>query len=532
MGTLDYLFISNKNPDDCAEYQLVESCDVVNSKLKNVYIYYERIDFSDIYDSIVARGTLESKHCGSLFKKKPLSALKILLRKESFHSFTELFLHKFGSVENIFKYLNKDTVDRDAFLQHRKFSEETLERQTSTMNENRNNDDLQKDLDQNTNQNNDGLSENLTENDIGQDADDLEKDSDQNTDENANDLVEKDTIQDADDLDDDSNQNTDENADDLVEKDTSQDDVLKEKNVDQNSNLVGKNTGQGANDLGKDLEQNTDENADDLEKDLDPCIDQSAENLSEDLMKKSTDQTHVDSDQNTKKEELIKSTFSDTENPNISNLSDNDIDLISTKLIGKMQELIIKNDLKRFTDTQEEFEETVKTIVELTCSNMSQKLAEIIQQTVSNVFNQDIAHEEVDQDVIIQSLNETLKNYFIDDHSNMYFEKLLDTVVGTKETCKNFSEKTNEGIEELNKLFTSELNVNADKLENLDNKVSQIIDQLSELDKYSETNTALGLKFEENLSVIKESLNDIFKTISQLQNQFSDAFFSDDEEDI
>ena len=90
---------------------VVEDCADFSQDLAGVYVYFENEDKFNIMDKIVALGTIEATHCSQLFEQAPVEAYKILLKRSGWNSFTEYFISKFGSINEIFVYLNKGNTD-------------------------------------------------------------------------------------------------------------------------------------------------------------------------------------------------------------------------------------------------------------------------------------------------------------------------------------------------------------------------------------------------------------------------------------
>lgn len=90
---------------------VVEDCADFSQDLAGVYVYFENEDKFNIMDKIVALGTIEAIHCSQLFEQAPVEAYKILLKRSGWNSFTEYFINKFGSINEIFAYLNKGNTD-------------------------------------------------------------------------------------------------------------------------------------------------------------------------------------------------------------------------------------------------------------------------------------------------------------------------------------------------------------------------------------------------------------------------------------
>ena len=106
---LEYLQITNKQLE--IPITVVEDCADFSQDLAGVYVYFENEDKFNIMDKIVALGTIEATHCSQLFEQAPVEAYKILLKGSGWNSFTEYFINKFGSINEIFVYLNKGNTD-------------------------------------------------------------------------------------------------------------------------------------------------------------------------------------------------------------------------------------------------------------------------------------------------------------------------------------------------------------------------------------------------------------------------------------
>lgn len=106
---LEYLQIANKQLE--IPITVVEDCADFSQDLAEVYVYFENEDKFNIMDKIVALGTIEATHCSQLFEQAPVEAYKILLKRSGWNSFTEYFINKFGSINEIFAYLNKGNTD-------------------------------------------------------------------------------------------------------------------------------------------------------------------------------------------------------------------------------------------------------------------------------------------------------------------------------------------------------------------------------------------------------------------------------------
>lgn len=106
---LEYLQIANKQLE--IPITVVEDCADFSQDLAGVYVYFENEDKFNIMDKIVALGTIEATHCSQLFEQAPVEAYKILLKRSGWNSFAEYFINKFGSINEIFVYLNKGNTD-------------------------------------------------------------------------------------------------------------------------------------------------------------------------------------------------------------------------------------------------------------------------------------------------------------------------------------------------------------------------------------------------------------------------------------
>lgn len=131
---LEYLQITNKQLE--IPITVVEDCADFSQDLAGVYVYFENEDKFNIMDKIVALGTIEATHCSQLFGQAPVEAYKILLKRSGWNSFTEYFINKFGSINEIFVYLNKGNTDALAQEQQDFFTdaqEEDLTEEDSTI---------------------------------------------------------------------------------------------------------------------------------------------------------------------------------------------------------------------------------------------------------------------------------------------------------------------------------------------------------------------------------------------------------------
>ena len=131
---LEYLQITNKQLE--IPITVVEDCADFSQDLAGVYVYFENEDKFNIMDKIVALGTIEATHCSQLFEQAPVEAYKILLKRSGWNSFTEYFINKFGSINEIFVYLNKGNTDALAQEQQNFFTdaqEEDLTEEDTTV---------------------------------------------------------------------------------------------------------------------------------------------------------------------------------------------------------------------------------------------------------------------------------------------------------------------------------------------------------------------------------------------------------------
>lgn len=131
---LEYLQIANKQLE--IPITVVEDCADFSQDLAGVYVYFENEDKFNIMDKIVALGTIEATHCSQLFEQAPVEAYKILLKRSGWNSFTEYFINKFGSINEIFAYLNKGNTDALAHEQQDFFTgaqEEDLTEEDTTV---------------------------------------------------------------------------------------------------------------------------------------------------------------------------------------------------------------------------------------------------------------------------------------------------------------------------------------------------------------------------------------------------------------
>lgn len=507
LDTLDYLFISNKNPEDFPDYQLVESCTELDPRLNGVFVFYEKADSLDMYDSIVSEGTLNSMHCGLLFKRKPLSALNILLRKEDFYYFTELFVEKYGSIEGIFQYLNKDELDKRAMLENERFSKkpdvgdsgEPLAKENEA-------------LDGESLVNVGAADESLAKEDEVQE-DDLRETPEQSLviegEGNQHNLsVSQKEMQDLDESTavKDSNETSEQSTEELKPQTAEQSTEELEQSTERQS------TEESPEQSTENLEQSTKEQSTEV-------LEQPTEEQSTEDLEHPTEETPEQSS---------------SENPTNKALEDKAIDLIALRLFGNLKELIVEHDLKQYSETQKDFEDTVQTIVEMVYSNVSNNLGDIVKKSVEDVYSRlreeaGPEHEDLDEEKLKSILQDILKVYFTDNYSNNYLEKLLDCVLDIQESCKLYNEKLSEDLGTLRKNIEPKLNNVADKLEGLDRRFDDFDSKTSVLQKGVDTETDIVLRSAEYLLKIREELNDISALVEKLQTQFSDAFAVEDD---
>ena len=119
---LKYLQIANKPIE--FPITIVEKCKDFSKELSGVYVYFDNEDIENIKDAIIALGTLEAHHCAQLFTQIPEEAYKMILMRSGWSSFTDYFINQYGSVSNIFVYLNKGKTDQLVKEQQSIFSDD------------------------------------------------------------------------------------------------------------------------------------------------------------------------------------------------------------------------------------------------------------------------------------------------------------------------------------------------------------------------------------------------------------------------
>ena len=119
---LKYLQIANKPIE--FPITIVEKCKDFSKELSGVYVYFDNEDIENIKDAIIALGTLEAHHCAQLFTQIPEEAYKMILMRSGWSSFTDYFIDQYGSVSNIFVYLNKGKTDQLVKEQQSIFSDD------------------------------------------------------------------------------------------------------------------------------------------------------------------------------------------------------------------------------------------------------------------------------------------------------------------------------------------------------------------------------------------------------------------------
>ena len=119
---LKYLQIANKPIE--FPITIVEKCKDFSKELSGVYVYFDNEDIENIKDAIIALGTLEAHHCAQLFTQIPEEAYKMILMHSGWSSFTDYFIDQYGSVSNIFVYLNKGKTDQLVKEQQSIFSDD------------------------------------------------------------------------------------------------------------------------------------------------------------------------------------------------------------------------------------------------------------------------------------------------------------------------------------------------------------------------------------------------------------------------
>ena len=119
---LKYLQIANKPIE--FPITIVEKCKDFSKELSGVYVYFDNEDIENIKDAIIALGTLEAHHCAQLFTQIPEETYKMILMRSGWSSFTDYFINQYGSVSNIFVYLNKGKTDQLVKEQQSIFSDD------------------------------------------------------------------------------------------------------------------------------------------------------------------------------------------------------------------------------------------------------------------------------------------------------------------------------------------------------------------------------------------------------------------------
>ena len=119
---LKYLQIANKPIE--FPITIVEKCKDFSKELSGVYVYFDNEDIENIKDAIIALGTPEAHHCAQLFTQIPEEAYKMILMRSGWSSFTDYFIDQYGSVSNIFVYLNKGKTDQLVKEQQSIFSDD------------------------------------------------------------------------------------------------------------------------------------------------------------------------------------------------------------------------------------------------------------------------------------------------------------------------------------------------------------------------------------------------------------------------
>ena len=119
---LKYLQIANKPIE--FPITIVEKCEDFSKELSGVYVYFDNEDIENIKDAIIALGTPEAHHCAQLFTQIPEEAYKMILMRSGWSSFTDYFIDQYGSVSNIFVYLNKGKTDQLVKEQQSIFSDD------------------------------------------------------------------------------------------------------------------------------------------------------------------------------------------------------------------------------------------------------------------------------------------------------------------------------------------------------------------------------------------------------------------------
>ena len=119
---LKYLQIANKPIE--FPITIVEKCKDFSKELSGVYVYFDNEDIENIKDAIIALGTPEAHHCAQLFTQIPGEAYKMILMRSGWSSFTDYFINQYGSISNIFVYLNKGKTDQLVKEQQSIFSDD------------------------------------------------------------------------------------------------------------------------------------------------------------------------------------------------------------------------------------------------------------------------------------------------------------------------------------------------------------------------------------------------------------------------
>lgn len=119
---LKYLQIANKPIE--FPITIVERCKDFSKELNGVYVYFDNEDMENIKDAIIALGTPEAHHCAQLFTQIPEEAYKMILMRSGWSSFTDYFINQYGSISDIFVYLNKGKTDQLVKEQQSIFSDD------------------------------------------------------------------------------------------------------------------------------------------------------------------------------------------------------------------------------------------------------------------------------------------------------------------------------------------------------------------------------------------------------------------------
>ena len=119
---LKYLQIANKPIE--FPITIVEKCKDFSKDLSGVYVYFDNEDIENIKDAIIALGTPEAHHCAQLFTQIPEDVYKMILMRSGWSSFTDYFINQYGSVSDIFVYLNKGKTDQLVKEQQSIFSDD------------------------------------------------------------------------------------------------------------------------------------------------------------------------------------------------------------------------------------------------------------------------------------------------------------------------------------------------------------------------------------------------------------------------